>query len=701
MITPMANAESMQIGSVDFVSPDEIKVVLDLEAPNDIALNSGVPRPFPRINSYVLVSCEGGFLVAQIEWITVEQSQYPKRRGMQDFGVIDLPYPLRKMSLTPLGILREKIDVSTKKSRYVFVRGIDVFPTVGDPVLLPSQDQLKSIVESGSNRRVDIGISPLAGNATVSIDPDRIFGRHLAVLGNTGSGKSCSVAGLVRWSIEAAQRKKSTQSGSTEYANTRFIILDPNGEYTKAFLDLPNVHVYGIEQDDERHIEQLVVPAWLWNTSEWAAFTQASSKAQKPTLTQALRSVRDGQIDYTEPHSHSMRQFLRTLVTTMGLELRAGSPWGRFPQPKAFYEKILKWRSELEDDATFSQPQKDALQQLRSSMDTLITARSTPYANMDFTRTEVNDMFSLLRVAHQAFGGNDQDILPIDANVPRPFSGEDFLRSIEANAELMNTSDYVETMLMRVKTLLSDAKLKPVISPENPITLDTWLDKYICPSYCTEGSITIVDLSLVPAELTHIIVSVMARMTLESLQRYRKMNGGQTIPTTLVMEEAHTFIKRYNIDSENGSTSEMCAKVFEKIAREGRKFGLGLVLSSQRPSELSPTVLSQCNSFLLHRISNDRDQELVSKLVPDTLRGLLRELPSLPSRNAILLGWASELPVMVKMNFLKEQYRPQSNDPDYWNVWTAEQRTVQWKTVADDWQGAETPAQDLEREDDT
>mgnify|MGYP000911674095 CR=1 FL=1 len=702
MITPIANAESMQIGSVDFVSPDEIKVVLDLEAPNDVALNSGVPRPFPRINSYVLVSCEGGFLVAQIEWITVEPSQYPKRRGMQDFGIIDLPYPLRKMSLTPLGILREKIDVTTKQSNYVFARGIDMFPTVGDPVLLPSQDQLKSIVESGSNRRVNIGISPLAGNATVSVDPDRLFGRHLAVLGNTGSGKSCSVAGLVRWSIEAAQRKKSQQQGSTTHANTRFIILDPNGEYTTAFSDLPNVHVYGVEKDDDRGIEQLVVPAWLWNTSEWAAFTQASSKAQKPTLTQALRSVRDGQIDYTEPCSHSMRQFLRTLVTTVGLEIRAGSPWGRFPQPKAFFEKISKWRGELDDDVTFNQPQKDALQQLRNFIDALITARSAQYANMDFTKTEVKDLFSLLRVAHQAFGGNDQDVLPIDADVPRPFSGEDFLRSIEANAELMNTSDYVETMLMRVKTLLSDAKLKPVISPETQVTLNEWLDKYICPSNSTEGSITIMDLSLVPAELTHIIVSVMARMTLESLQRYRKMSGGQTIPTVLIMEEAHTFIKRYNADSENGNTSEMCAKIFEKIAREGRKFGLGLILSSQRPSELSSTVLSQCNSFLLHRISNDRDQELVSKLVPDTLRGLLRELPSLPSRNAILLGWASELPVMVKMNFLKEEYRPQSNDPDYWNVWTTEQRTVQWKAVADDWQGIGTPPQaNLKNENET
>ncbi len=90
---------------------------------------------------------------------------------------------------------------------------------------------------------------------------------------------------------------------------------------------------------------------------------------------------------------------------------------------------------------------------------------------------------------------------------------------------------------------------------------------------------------------------------------------------------------------------------------------------------------------MLHRISNDRDQELVSRLVPDNLRGLLRELPSLPSQNAILLGWASELPpVLVHMNYLKEKFRPRSDDPEYWNVWTNKNRTVDWKPIAEDWQ---------------
>ena len=679
MNTPIANAESLQIGSVDFVSPDEIKVILDLDAPNDVALNSGVPRPFPRINSYVLIASEGGYLVSQIEWITIERSQFPKRRGMQDFGILDLPYPLRKMSVIPLGILKESIGDTAGKIEYEFVRGIEVFPTVGDPVLIPTQTQLKAIVESGSNRRVNIGISPLAGNAVVSVDPDRLFGRHLAVLGNTGSGKSCSVAGLIRWSIESAKKEQSTP-------NTRFIVLDPNGEYTKSFDGLANVRVYGAEKNEALGIEQLIVPMWLWNTAEWVAFTQASGKAQKPTLVQALRCVRDGQLDFKQSDSVMMRRYLRTLISITALEQNAGSPWGRFPQNKNFFLKLQSWRSGLESSDSFSETEGKALNELTCYIDILLNARNGQYPQYDFTKAEIGQLITLLRNAHQSFGGIENDVLPIDADIPRPFTGDDFLRSIEANAEMMGTSDYVETMLMRVKTLMSDAKLKPVICPDIEITLDDWLDKYICPSNGTEGAITIIDLSLLPAEVTHIITAVMARVTLEVLQRYRRQNNGATLPTVLVMEEAHTFIKRYNADIENENATAMCTKVFEKIAREGRKYGLGLVLSSQRPSELSPTVISQCNSFLLHRLSNDRDQELVGKLVPDNLRGLLRELPSLPSRNAILLGWASELPVMVRMNHLDEKYRPKSDDPEYWKTWTESDRSVDWKDIAGKWQ---------------
>jgi len=689
--SPLAYADSLRIGSIDSVSPDEIKVLLDIEAPDSLAMNTGTPRPFPRINGYVLVPSDAGYLVAQVEWITIERSQYPKRKGMQDFGLVDLPYPLRKMSLSPLGGLAYE-GLCAGEERYSFRRGVETYPTVGDPVLLPTQSQLRAIVESGENRRVKIGISPLAANAEVKVDPDRLFGRHLAVLGNTGSGKSCSVAGLIRWSMEAARHARDGAD-----PNARFIVLDPNGEYAKAFDGLGKVRVFAVEPKPDSGIEQLQVPLWFWNSAEWSAFTQASAKVQRPTLIQSLRTVRDAAVEAAATPSHDMRRFLRTLVSVTQIERSAGRPWANFPHPKNFFEKIKKWQDGLENDTSFSAEESAALAAVRDQISTFANARTGLRPTYDFTRLEIDNFLGLIKAAHAAFGGSDTDVFPIDADVPRAFTGDQLLRSVEANAELLGVSEYVETMLMRIRTILSDSRMKTITGNAEGVRLHEWLANTIGDDQASNGTITVIDLSLVPAEVVHIVTAVIARMTLESLQRYRQLNHGKTLPTVLVMEEAHTFIKRYQDDAENQNSAAICCQVFEKIAREGRKFGLGLVLSSQRPSELSPTVLSQCNSYLLHRISNDRDQELVHRLVSDNLRGLLRDLPSLPSRHAILLGWASELPVLVQMNALPEGQRPKSDDPDFWAVWSgkkeneigeieAVERTVDWTAIAEEWQ---------------
>ena len=151
-LSPLAYADSLRIGTIDFVSPDEIKVLLDIEAPDGVALNTGTPRPFPRINGYVLIPCDDGHLVAQVEWITIERSQYPKRKGMQDFGLVDLPYPLRKMSLNPLGVLAYDSKDANGHDVYRFRRGVESYPTVGDAVLLPTQNQLPSWQTARPNR---------------------------------------------------------------------------------------------------------------------------------------------------------------------------------------------------------------------------------------------------------------------------------------------------------------------------------------------------------------------------------------------------------------------------------------------------------------------------------------------------------------------------------------------------------------------
>lgn len=699
-LSPLAYADSLRIGTIDFVSPDEIKVLLEIEAPDGVALNTGTPRPFPRINGYVLIPSDEGHLVAQVEWITIERSQYPKRRGMQDFGLVDLPYPLRKMSLNPLGCLFYDGIGASGKERFRFRRGVESYPTVGDSVLLPTQNQLRAIVESGDNRHVMIGTSPLAANAEVSVDPDRLFGRHLAVLGNTGSGKSCSVAGLIRWSLEAAERKRG------EKPNARFIVLDPNGEYANAFEGLGDVRVYAVEPSEG--IEQLQVPLWFWNSEEWSAFTQASERAQRPLLRRALREMRSSS-EAAEDTVFVLRRKLSSIVITLKSQVRNGETyegWKFGPKLPVFIEDLESFSREFTDH-------RESLEFLASQVQSLLDRPRQTFNKQngqtgynDFPATAVEEVIGHFQEFLTSIGGAVYQDGP-NEDSPMEFDGVQFADHLEALASQETNAQFFDFLIMRIRTMLSDARVKRIVTGTAEPSLAEWLEKHIGGNQASNGSITVIDLSLVPAEVVHIITAVIARMTLEAQQRYRKLNHDKTLPTALVMEEAHTFIRRYRDDSESQSSAAICCQVFEKIAREGRKFGLGLVLSSQRPSELSPTVLSQCNSFLMHRISNDRDQELVHKLVPDNLRGLLRDLPSLPSRHAVLLGWASELPVLVQMNALPEHHRPKSDDPDFWAVWSGQdsdgekvERKVDWKTIADDWQQIHDPAQKQDSEND-
>lgn len=695
-LSPLAYADSLRIGTIDYVSPDGIKVLLDIEAPDGVALNTGVPRPFPRVNGYVLALSDQGYLVAQVEWITIERSQYPKRKGMQDFGLVDLPYPLRKMSLNPLGCL------FYSEGKYEFRRGVEAYPSVGDPVILPTQEQLRAIVESGEKRRIKIGISPLAANAEVKVDPDRIFGRHLAVLGNTGSGKSCSVAGLIRWSMDAA--RKARKGGDP---NARFIVLDPNGEYANTFKGMGKVRTFAVEAS--AGIEQLHVPMWFWNSAEWSAFTQASGKTQRPLLKKALRDVKAGRALSTasaEEESLALRRYLSSRLITLRRDIRSGdiqTDETKFGFRLKAIATDLQGKIASGDDHKLSNIIAAINRALTAAYNSFVKDGKTIEYYRAFTESSIQAIVSALEDSVDTVGGITFQDGP-DEDVPIPFDGAQLPDHLEILAEQENSSQYVDFLVSRIRTILSDARMRSIISSPDGVNLHNWLSNYIGDDQASNGSVTVIDLSLVPAEVVHIITAVIARMTLEALQRYRKLNHGKTLPTVLVMEEAHTFIRRYPDDAENQSSAAICCQVFEKIAREGRKFGLGLVLSSQRPSELSPTVLSQCNSYLLHRISNDRDQELVHKLVPDNLRGLLRDLPSLPSRHAILLGWASELPVLVQMNSLPADQQPKSNDPDFWSVWSGEnlevdengqpvERSVDWKAIATDWQqiSAEQP----------
>lgn len=684
---------NLAIGTVESVSPAEIRVLLDINAPQNTSLNTGEPTLFPKINGYVLIPNEAGALVCIISWMGIEHSSFPKRQGFKDFDLIDLPFPLRKMTVNPLGIIKKGLD-----EKYSIERGVYSYPSIGDTVIIPTRKQLESIVENREkNACIKIGISPLAANAPVFVDPDRLFGRHIAVLGNTGSGKSCSVAGLIRWSLEEVNKKiqqLKQDDGRKDIIkinkpNARFIVLDPNGEYSKAFDDFSPRKYRVILGKSEAGWSQLRVPAWMWNSYEWSAITQARAGAQRPLLRQALRVLRGG----ASSSGENENILVRRLLTTNSVLINKAKNTGEYKSEATKFGYLL--RSIAEDIKNIVLPEDKKQQQDKTSetIEAILRKCHNTFPKGDkvveyytaFEKSDVDDIVAEINKLIELVGGFIEYKGP-DEDTPIYFKGDDLPNYLERLAQEQNAQQFLDFLIMRIRTILSDTRMSSIVGTKDDVKLLKWLEEYIGKENADNGQLTIIDLSIVPSDIVHIVVSVIARIIFEALQRYRRQKEN-VLPTVIVMEEAHNFISRYNYEVEEISPSRMCSQTFERIAKEGRKFGLGLILSSQRPSELSPTVLSQCNTFLLHRIVNDRDQEMVGKLVPDNLGKILNELPTLPTKKAILLGWAAPVPILVEMNELIKEHRPHSEDPDFWDVWTGQAgRKIDWSSVVSEWQ---------------
>lgn len=704
-----------KVGTVESVSAGAITVLLEPDAPQATAFNTGSPTSFPRINGYLLVPNEAGATVGLITSVRVERLPFPKRKGMRDFGLVDLPFPARLVTLTPLGTLRARSGGIGADPAFNVHRGIDVFPSVGDSVALATRAQLRAIVEGDTEeaRRVLLGTCPVAFGAPVYFDPDRLFGRHLAVLGNTGAGKSCTVAGLVRWSLEAATKNlqdglrdllgevpKPDATGIT-LPNARFIILDPNGEYEHAFKDL-SPRVFRVAGGVGA--QPLRVPAWLWNGEEWAAFTNAAPGVQRPLLFEAIRRLRSGTRGpdpaITKLHSRVKRYQMALRVRVQdGDHLAKGKREG-------VADLLLNLVADFTELTHGAEPRvqravRALVKRAASTEDGRRGQRNgNKYWHNDFSEGELAAVArGLDRVARRCGAADESDIVGEDA--PHYFRVEDvpgLIDALAADAPGRDVSQFVDSLNLRIRGLLSSGTLAAVACPEEgQETLATWLETHIGASNAAKGMITILDLSLVPSEAVHVIVAVVARLTFEALQRHRR-RGSTEAPTVLVLDEAHTFVHRELTDDGISAAGRACCRTFERIAREGRKFGLGLLLASQRPSEVSSTVLSQCNTFLLHRLVNDRDQELVKRLVPDGLGDLLRELPSLPTRRAIMLGWAAPSPVLVEVRELTEGLRPHSPDPAFWDVWTrAKACNLDWESVTEGWTRDRVPASTTKR----
>lgn len=267
-------------------------------------------------------------------------------------------------------------------------------------------------------------------------------------------------------------------------------------------------------------------------------------------------------------------------------------------------------------------------------------------------------------------------------------------------------NEYISTLLLRMRSYVDDIRLA------EPLMLDKQKDindalvhflAFVLGDYCkiynkekyresayysyysqatkreekTCNQITIIDMSLLPFQVLETITGLVGRMILEFLSRFDKDERG-SVPVVIALEEAQNYIPEVN----RKDRESISKRVFERIAREGRKYGLSLVVSSQRPSELSKTVLSQCNSFIVHRIQNPDDQSYIRKLVSSANSEILNQLPSLPQQHVIIMGDCVRTPIVARMNDANP--RPNSNNPSFVENWLKDD-VADYEAVAKKW----------------
>lgn len=589
----MKERDAATVGVVRAISSNAIEVAVVPEAPHGTGLQGGVMQSFPRVNSYIVLPTEKGSLLAIVVRVEMDADPQVTQRSTSD--KIKLPIPRRRLHAIPLGVIVYNNSGNITKNHSAHLdRGALVFPTVGAPVRLPTPTEISAALPNiDSSSGITIGSAPLASDAKVCLNPNRLFGRHLAVLGNTGSGKSCSVVQLVRASAKAISK-----SPSKPPKNFNVIVLDFNGEYANAFDGLdPSIKIRRFSAQRANtdttgnYVEQFRLPYWLFNYCEWVSFTGASSQVQAPQLRRCLQILR---------------------------------------------------HPDYKNSSTTSCESSSAL---------------------------VED------------GAIDDSPIPFDeTEIPK------LLEMICQNAN-GNTARAVRTLTERLRIAFSDERQTATCGWKDGENIENWLQKFLPDNGVNQ--ITVIDLSLVPRHIIHMTVAAFARIIRESMERMHRQTNGETIPRILIVEEAHTLLSHRRTQATSNETAnptQLCREAFERIAREGRKFGISLVVSSQMPSELSTTVLSQCNTFLIHRIVNPSDQTLVKRLVPDRMETLMDELPALPTQVAIAVGWALDTPILVRMSDLDKDYQPRSADPDFVGTWQGDRQIdVRWQDVIEDW----------------
>ncbi len=683
---------SREIGRV--ISVDSFKIMIELDENIKGTHKSGYYDIYEvaKVNSYVIVPIGSDKIVALITRVkTFEDSEIEKSTGGIRFSKSK-----RHLIATMLGTI-------TEENKYE--EGIYNYPVLDNPVWYIIKEDLEKIFDSSSKKDVDcqkdfylpIGKNGSFKDYDIKINPDKFFTKHSAILGNTGSGKSCTVTSILQSLFNYNYSRKSDKEDKLK--NATIIIFDTNGEYKSAFKGYENINAFTISE------EGMKVPYWFMNYEDFEYLFEPSAGTQAPILKKALGLLKNEKIvELKEKTKEFDIEHLLKLKNICSASSNTRKEY-IFYQIESYSENdIVKNNKQLEELISSIAKEKNQWMKL-----------SGTYINGDVSLSLFRKLDEELnKVLEKLFLKETRSYQNID--LPKFFDFSELIekgldKAIESIDENKNRyREYVSSLKLRLASFMSDMrKAEPLIFNENSLYSDEKINNYLeiffkyifgdkdmtdrnlfseykkknKEKMDKKNQIIILDLSLLPFELLETITGLIGRLILEFTQRINKVedykNRRGEYPIALILEEAQNYIPEVD---KNGKKS-ITKRVFERIAREGRKFGVSLIISSQRPSELSKTILSQCNTFIVHKLQNPEDQRYIRQIVSSANEELLNQLPILPQQHAIIMGEAVRTPSQVRINDITK--KPDSNNPKFIEQWLKGKSEIEIKPVTDKW----------------
>ena len=535
--------ENLAIGKIIEVDGSRIIAELDTSLTELSRIYAGEVYPIGQFGSIVRAHFGRRIIYAFVGRLRMKAEYEAERGALVTSGADE-----RIVEADLFGEGEWKIDTTSGQPTLKFDRGVANYPLPQQKLYLTPKSELRSIYGHSEGAAIQLGEHVGSGGAYCFADLNELLGKHTAVLGSTGAGKSAAVAAILHSILERGR--------AVEYESwhPRIVILDPHDEYGSAF---PSGTSLSTEDGS------LKLPYWLLNFQETVALL----------------------IGKTEFVATSQANIVKRALTT---------------------------------------------------------ARKEGASDL----------------------GLNREAITVDS--PIPYSLERFRNEIEADKPpQVSKQDSHNSILLKFDVLRSDPRMNFLMTDWNKGEDDPF-GTIIGQLVGKEPPPRVVDLSGVPNEVAGVASAVIAR-TLFNLKVWQTREERNTDPVVLVCEEAHRYVP-----NTGEAQYEAAQESIRRIAKEGRKYGVGLILVSQRPSEVESTVLSQCNSWIVLRTTNETDRNHVRGVLPDSLEGLTKMLSGLRRQEAIFVGQAATLPSRIMIRDLREDELPASTDIDFDKGWQSD-----------------------------